>query len=186
MRGGGQRPFGIFPKIHPFWLRHPSLMFINSLGVFWFCDFHVLLMCIHRGSYLINQSINLKNVGHFFSLDFRTFLCCTFAQSWKNAKMQKCKNAHDRSKTYNSRGNLAIAIDWFCEECKKEQTLTFACFEFWLQFSPCGKVIIILLVKVLSTPCLQILTSSDILKDISFSYLRLTIGGGGDDKNSGP
>ena len=26
MRGvGGQRPFGIFPKIHPFWYRHPSL-----------------------------------------------------------------------------------------------------------------------------------------------------------------
>ena len=25
MRGGGQRPFGTFPKIHPFWLGHPSL-----------------------------------------------------------------------------------------------------------------------------------------------------------------
>ena len=26
MRGGGdQRPFGIFPKIRPFWYRHPSL-----------------------------------------------------------------------------------------------------------------------------------------------------------------
>ena len=25
MRGGGQRAFGIFPKIHPFWYRHPSL-----------------------------------------------------------------------------------------------------------------------------------------------------------------
>ena len=37
-----------------------------------------------------------------------------------------------------------------------------------------------------SLDCLQILTSSDILKDISFSYQRLTIGGGGDDKNSGP
>ena len=37
-----------------------------------------------------------------------------------------------------------------------------------------------------SLDCLQILTSSDILKDIYFSYLRLTIGGGGDDKNSGP
>ena len=83
-------PFGIFPKIHPFWLRHPSLMFINSLGAFWFCDFHVLLMCIHRGSYLINQSINVENVGHFFSLDFKTCLCCTFAQSGKNAEMQKC------------------------------------------------------------------------------------------------
>ena len=23
--GGGQRPLGIFPKIHPFWHRHPSL-----------------------------------------------------------------------------------------------------------------------------------------------------------------
>ena len=77
--------------------------------------------------YLINQSINVENVGHFFSLDFKTCLCCTFAQS---GKKQKCKNAHDRSKTFNSRGNLAIAIDWFCEECKKEETLTFACFEF--------------------------------------------------------
>ena len=48
----------------------------------------------------------------------------------KVGKMQKCKNARDSSKTFNSRGNLAIAIDWFCEECKKEQTLTFACFEF--------------------------------------------------------
>ena len=26
MRGGGQRPFGIFPKFHPFWYRHPSLI----------------------------------------------------------------------------------------------------------------------------------------------------------------
>ena len=25
MRGGGQRPFGTFPKIHQFWRRHPSL-----------------------------------------------------------------------------------------------------------------------------------------------------------------
>ena len=23
--GGGQRPFGTFPKIYPFWYRHPSL-----------------------------------------------------------------------------------------------------------------------------------------------------------------
>ena len=34
MRGGGQLPFGIFLKIDPFWLRHPSLMCINSLGGF--------------------------------------------------------------------------------------------------------------------------------------------------------
>ena len=26
MRGGGQRPFGTFPKIHQFWRRHPSLI----------------------------------------------------------------------------------------------------------------------------------------------------------------
>ena len=25
MRGGDQRPFGTFPKIHPFWKRRPSL-----------------------------------------------------------------------------------------------------------------------------------------------------------------
>ena len=25
MRGGGQRPFGTFPKIHPFWSARPSL-----------------------------------------------------------------------------------------------------------------------------------------------------------------
>ena len=25
MRGGGRRPFGIFPKIHPVWYRDPSL-----------------------------------------------------------------------------------------------------------------------------------------------------------------
>ena len=25
MRGGGQRPFGTFPKFHPFWRRRPSL-----------------------------------------------------------------------------------------------------------------------------------------------------------------
>ena len=25
MRGGGQRPFGIFPKNHPIWRSHPSL-----------------------------------------------------------------------------------------------------------------------------------------------------------------
>ena len=36
---------------------------------------------------MINQSINLKNVGHFFSLDFKTCLCCTL--SLKVAKMQK-------------------------------------------------------------------------------------------------
>ena len=126
-------------------------------------------------------------MSRMLAISFHWILKLVFvALLLKVGKMQKCKNACDRSKTFNSRGNLAIAIDWFCEECKKEETLTFACFEFWLQFSPCGKLIIILLVKVLSTPCLQILTSSDILKDISFSYLRLTIGGGGEDKNSGP
>ena len=26
MRGGGQRPFGTFPKIHPFWYGRPSLI----------------------------------------------------------------------------------------------------------------------------------------------------------------
>ena len=26
MRGGGQRPFGTFPKIHPFWRRSASLL----------------------------------------------------------------------------------------------------------------------------------------------------------------
>ena len=26
MRGGDQRPFGTFPKIHQFWRHHPSLM----------------------------------------------------------------------------------------------------------------------------------------------------------------
>ena len=29
MRGGGQRPFGIFPKIHPFWWGHPSLTVVT-------------------------------------------------------------------------------------------------------------------------------------------------------------
>ena len=35
MRGGaGQRPFGIFPKSHPFWYRHPSLRkyYMDLLG----------------------------------------------------------------------------------------------------------------------------------------------------------
>ena len=30
---GGQRPFGIFPKIHPFWYRHPSLSNAGALVV---------------------------------------------------------------------------------------------------------------------------------------------------------
>ena len=30
MRGGGQKPFGTFPKIHPFWRRHTSLIFGQS------------------------------------------------------------------------------------------------------------------------------------------------------------
>ena len=30
MRGGDQRPFGTFPKIHHFWRCHPSLIFITS------------------------------------------------------------------------------------------------------------------------------------------------------------
>ena len=33
MRGGGQRPFGIFPKIHPIWQRDPSLMMILMMMV---------------------------------------------------------------------------------------------------------------------------------------------------------
>ena len=27
---GGRRPFGIFPNIHPFWYRHPSLVALQS------------------------------------------------------------------------------------------------------------------------------------------------------------
>ena len=29
-RGGGAWPFGIFPKIHPFWWRHPSLILTHT------------------------------------------------------------------------------------------------------------------------------------------------------------
>ena len=31
--GGGQRPFGTFPKIHPFWWRHPSLSTILIISL---------------------------------------------------------------------------------------------------------------------------------------------------------
>ena len=30
MRGGDQRPFGTFPKIHPFWKRRPSLSYSRT------------------------------------------------------------------------------------------------------------------------------------------------------------
>ena len=30
MRGGDQRPFGTFPKIHHFWRCHPSLILVQS------------------------------------------------------------------------------------------------------------------------------------------------------------
>ena len=33
MRGGGQRPFGTFPKIHPFWHGHASLSFQKIFGL---------------------------------------------------------------------------------------------------------------------------------------------------------
>jgi len=28
--GGGQRPFETFPKIHPFWYRHPDMRFVQN------------------------------------------------------------------------------------------------------------------------------------------------------------
>ena len=33
MRGGGQMPFGIFPKIHPFWRRSASLMTMTRIAI---------------------------------------------------------------------------------------------------------------------------------------------------------
>ena len=30
MGGGGQRPFETFPKIHPFWYRHPDMRFVQN------------------------------------------------------------------------------------------------------------------------------------------------------------
>ena len=33
MRGGGQRPFGIFPFFHPFWWCHPSLRLFRPLDL---------------------------------------------------------------------------------------------------------------------------------------------------------
>ena len=31
--GGGQRPFGNFPKIHPFWLKEASLSLVNLVNL---------------------------------------------------------------------------------------------------------------------------------------------------------
>ena len=35
MRGVGQRPFGTFPKIHPFWWRHPPLEEFCGERILW-------------------------------------------------------------------------------------------------------------------------------------------------------
>ena len=34
--GGGQRPFGNFPKFHPFWCGHPSLRKVQTWGRVWY------------------------------------------------------------------------------------------------------------------------------------------------------
>ena len=61
MRGGGQRPFGTFPKIHPFWRRSASLMSSDwpaCLGKKSTCNKHELNKSSYKRAAQISLSLS--------------------------------------------------------------------------------------------------------------------------------
>ena len=71
--GGGQWPFGAFPKIHPFWRHHPSL-----LAQIWNLVFDRLLYCIKNchvcfSDYVIHERRDLLVV---LVVQSRSLHCC--------------------------------------------------------------------------------------------------------------
>ena len=71
MRGGGQRPFGTFPKFHPFWCAHPSLMIWHC----WKCKFTVpwtLPFCHHQLFSLFTWTAVCSNSSYYHWSDTDT------------------------------------------------------------------------------------------------------------------
>ena len=73
--GGGQRPFGIFPKVHPFWWCHPSLSIQSSKQIDQQWELHCVLSCLRELSIQSEKR-------DFVALDMFSVFCKTnFSQS---------------------------------------------------------------------------------------------------------
>ena len=91
--GGGQRPFGTFPKIHPFWKgkaslseASPSLLFLQpfwgsggwvTLGASW----HPFQNAEHGGPTVWGPT--LWGLIVWGPIDLPLLICCFFASSWQ-------------------------------------------------------------------------------------------------------
>ena len=99
MRGGGQRPFGIFPKIHPIWQRDPSLglkknVLVSALGLEKFCLKKVSVSVSKKVSVSVLKTIGLG--WNFWSCHSVPNICQFFTQLQFEAKkfyIWKCVNS---------------------------------------------------------------------------------------------
>ena len=72
--GGGQRPFGNFPKIHPFWYRQASLMpnclsrFLNqNICILFYLGSFSLVDFIQKTLSPIMSSVQIKLISKYFN-----------------------------------------------------------------------------------------------------------------------
>ena len=68
MRGGGQRPFGTFPKIHPFWWGHPSLSTSDALHIVYSVIWHHSSSSISDGVFFLQSDDKIADLDMALSI----------------------------------------------------------------------------------------------------------------------